>query len=271
MNNFKDYLNFSPNPRDNFFKLSQISLQENHYMKLCESLKEKINLLEAKIKKKMKMANKDYDGDGKVESSKDEYFGSKDKAIKAAMKKKKSLKEGREVVSGGLIYGGFPKVLKEQKDQGGVVGQFNDSDDSNPSDEKIATQPDSSDEEVATQPDSLAKLQARLAKMQDQFDQAESDLSDSDSRWSRTMAGRAMQGKILAMQDSIRQHPETQAKMAAAEAARAAEGPGFFSQRGAKPDPFYRIDTPAERGLNMGGNRLPPTVYDLGKSGRKER
>ena len=29
-----------------------------------------------------KMADKDYDGDGKVESSKEEYFGSRDKAIK---------------------------------------------------------------------------------------------------------------------------------------------------------------------------------------------
>ena len=35
-----------------------------------------------------KMADKDYDGDGKVESGKDEYFGSKDKAIKKAMGKK---------------------------------------------------------------------------------------------------------------------------------------------------------------------------------------
>ena len=35
-----------------------------------------------------KKAAKDYDGDGKVESSKDEYFGSKDKAIKKAMGKK---------------------------------------------------------------------------------------------------------------------------------------------------------------------------------------
>jgi len=33
-----------------------------------------------------KKADKDYDGDGKVESSKKEYFGSKDKAIKKAMK-----------------------------------------------------------------------------------------------------------------------------------------------------------------------------------------
>ena len=35
-----------------------------------------------------KKAKKDYDGDGKIESGKDEYFGSKDKAIKKAMAKK---------------------------------------------------------------------------------------------------------------------------------------------------------------------------------------
>ena len=40
-----------------------------------------------------KKAKKDYDGDGKVESGKDEYFGSKDKAIKKAMKKE-AMKEG---------------------------------------------------------------------------------------------------------------------------------------------------------------------------------
>ena len=48
-----------------------------------------------------KKADKDYDGDGKVESSKDEYFGSKDKAIKKAMGKddkddKKSKKDDCE-------------------------------------------------------------------------------------------------------------------------------------------------------------------------------
>ena len=35
-----------------------------------------------------KKAAKDYDGDGKIESGKDEYFGSKDKAIKKAKAKK---------------------------------------------------------------------------------------------------------------------------------------------------------------------------------------
>ena len=40
-----------------------------------------------------KKAKKDYDGDGKVESGKDEYFGSRDKAIKKAMGKKAMKKE----------------------------------------------------------------------------------------------------------------------------------------------------------------------------------
>ena len=40
-----------------------------------------------------KKAKKDYDGDGKVESGKDEYFGSRDKAIKKAMAKKGMKKE----------------------------------------------------------------------------------------------------------------------------------------------------------------------------------
>ena len=41
-----------------------------------------------KSMKEEKKAKKDYDGDGKIESGKDEYFGSKDKAIKKAMGKK---------------------------------------------------------------------------------------------------------------------------------------------------------------------------------------
>lgn len=117
MNNFKDYLNLSPNTRDNFYNLSRMTGEQEYYMKLCESLQQKINILEAKMKKKKKnkKADKDYDGDGKVESGKEEYFGSKDKAIKAAMEKKKSLKEGREVIGGGFIYGGFPRKLNEAK------------------------------------------------------------------------------------------------------------------------------------------------------------
>ena len=45
-----------------------------------------------------KKAKKDYDGDGKVESGKDEYFGSRDKAIKKAMAKRGMKKEEIENV-----------------------------------------------------------------------------------------------------------------------------------------------------------------------------
>ena len=45
------------------------------------------DLAGAPNKKKGKKAKKDYDGDGKIESGTDEYLGSKDKAIKKAMKK----------------------------------------------------------------------------------------------------------------------------------------------------------------------------------------
>ena len=45
-----------------------------------------------------KKADKDYDGDGKIESSKDEYFGSKDKAIKKAMGKEDK-KKGHDCAS----------------------------------------------------------------------------------------------------------------------------------------------------------------------------
>lgn len=141
--------------------------------------------------------------------------------------------------------------------EGGVVSQFNDADDKG------------NDEKVATQPDSLAELESQLNKMQDQFSQAESDLSDSDSRWSGTMAGRAMKSKIMGIQNKIYKHPETQAKIAAAQ--KAASTPGFFSQRGMGQDQFNRIDTAAERGLNMGAKRLPPTDYDLGRSSRKDK
>jgi len=40
--------------------------------------------------KESKKAKKDYDGDGKIESGKEEYFGSKDKAIKKAMGKEET-------------------------------------------------------------------------------------------------------------------------------------------------------------------------------------
>ena len=54
-----------------------------------------------------KKAAKDYDGDGKIESGKDEYFGSKDKAIKKAMGKK--VKEETEVTE---AMSGYDKARK---------------------------------------------------------------------------------------------------------------------------------------------------------------
>ena len=58
-----------------------------------------------------KKAKKDYDGDGKVESGKAEYFGSKDKAIKKAMKKEEAACDTK---SEG--YGKKKKVKKEEVD-----------------------------------------------------------------------------------------------------------------------------------------------------------
>ena len=49
---------------------------------------------ERKLEEAEKKAKKDYDGDGKVESGKEEYFGSRDKAIKKAMKKGKKGSRG---------------------------------------------------------------------------------------------------------------------------------------------------------------------------------
>ena len=46
-----------------------------------------------------KKADKDYDGDGKIESGTDEYMGSRDKAIKKAMAKKKGMKEAMIVTN----------------------------------------------------------------------------------------------------------------------------------------------------------------------------
>lgn len=57
---------------------------------LIEQLLQRIDLLEKEMKKhkKSKMADKDYDKDGKIETSEEEYLGSKDRAIKMAMGKK---------------------------------------------------------------------------------------------------------------------------------------------------------------------------------------
>ena len=55
-----------------------------------------------------KKADKDYDGDGKVESGSQEYLGSRDKAIKKAMGK--SVKEGEEKKD-------LPPFMKDKKEE----------------------------------------------------------------------------------------------------------------------------------------------------------
>jgi len=102
----------------------------DYYKALYEQLQAQLNLIEkrfdiskfnkSKKKKNGKKSTKDYDGDGEVESSKDEYFGSKDKAIKKAIDKKKktTLKEGTVISYGQISYGGFPRILNEQENAG---------------------------------------------------------------------------------------------------------------------------------------------------------
>jgi hypothetical protein len=90
------------------------------YRDLCQKLLNEIYLLEASLKKKnkkkIKKASKDYDNDGKIESGSDEYLGSRDKAIKKAIAKKKQLKEGTIISDGYNSYGGFPRIIKEATD-----------------------------------------------------------------------------------------------------------------------------------------------------------
>ena len=64
-----------------------------------------------------KKAAKDYDGDGKVESGKEEYFGSRDKAIKKAM--------GKEVKEGAIEYPKGPKqkFTKDKSDPKVAAGR----------------------------------------------------------------------------------------------------------------------------------------------------
>lgn len=119
MNNFKDYNNMSLNMHDNAYAMF-LRQQELNKVLLEKKL--------AKEKKDQKKADKDYDGDGEVETGSEEFLGSRDKAIKANMakkndkskkpakkveKKKKKLNEGTEVQAGDFVYGGFPKILNE--------------------------------------------------------------------------------------------------------------------------------------------------------------
>ena len=66
-------------------------MDNREYQEILENLLQRIDLLEKQLKKSKK-ADKDYDGDGEIESGTEEYFGSKDKAIKKAIAKKKNKK-----------------------------------------------------------------------------------------------------------------------------------------------------------------------------------
>ena len=75
--------------------------------------------------KESKKAKKDYDGDGKIESGKEEYFGSKDKAIKKAMSKEEAeydyvnqyLENAPRMQKGAMAYDGPNKAASEAKDR----------------------------------------------------------------------------------------------------------------------------------------------------------
>ena len=56
-----------------------------YYKNLSEELEQKLNLLQQNIFE-TKLATKDYDGDGTIESGTKEYLGSKDNAIKKAIR-----------------------------------------------------------------------------------------------------------------------------------------------------------------------------------------
>ena len=68
-------------------------------------------LLDKPMKKKM--ASKDHDGDGKIESGKDEYMGSRDKAIKKAMAMRKGKKLQDSVIDVMLGREPLPEGAKE--------------------------------------------------------------------------------------------------------------------------------------------------------------
>lgn len=72
---------------------------DQYYKNICEQLEQQIMILEKKIKhKKSKMADRDYDGDGKIESSTDEWKGSRDRAIKANMQEASDIEVVEELL-----------------------------------------------------------------------------------------------------------------------------------------------------------------------------
>lgn len=201
---------------------------ENYYRNLCEQLQAQVELLEKKIQEKKKgkkvskgtdkKADKDYDGDGEVESPKEEYFGSKDKAIKKNMakkkglvdkKKKKKLEEGRVIGNGEFLYGGFPRILNEveirlaegnanpdEAPDTHATDAFNDGDDG-PGEGAVATK---SDQAEASEEEMVAQINA----MQDQYDTSNIDFSEpGEFNWGHSTRGRELRSKINALQDAL--------------------------------------------------------------------
>ena len=112
---------------------------DQYYKHLYEKLSERAYLLEKMLKKKKIEAHskkskkldpvgkedEDVDNDGKPNTKTDQYLKNRRKKIKQAMmKKKQSVEEGTIITNGELFYGGFPKLLNENK---GKTEQYQDS------------------------------------------------------------------------------------------------------------------------------------------------
>ena len=125
-----------------------------------------------------KKAAKDYDGDGKVESGKDEYFGSKDKAIKKAMGKKVKedtdnyveayVTELNKTTMGSYVKKASKDLSDRRFDQGDSEKRKYDPDAADDKEEKKLVQREKGISRAAT----------KLSKEEVELDEAERDLAD---------------------------------------------------------------------------------------------
>ena len=123
-----------------------------------------------------KKADKDYDGDGKIESGTDEYMGSRDKAIKKAMAKKGMKKEAYTVTNADKkgntpAYQGYKagkKNVKTGKPMYKAADHLKDDVEISPEVEKLIESGKFSDAEIAKIADiqeaDIADIIARLEK-----------------------------------------------------------------------------------------------------------
>jgi hypothetical protein len=210
--------------------------QEQFYKTLCEQLAQQIQLLEKKVAKakeekakKSKKADKDYDGDGKIESGKEEYFGSRDKAIKKNMAKKKGLvdktkkkklDEGRVIGGGQFQYGGFPRVLNEveirlakgnanpdeepdyaEAPDTHATDGFNDANDG-PGKPSVATMSDAQEESLASMEKRHAEMMAANIAIERDYDEP------GERRGLGFIAREKLYGPAKALRAKIEAHPE---------------------------------------------------------------